>query len=53
LLGHTQTSTTQRYAHLSDDPLRRAADQIASVIANAGKGGVDADNVEGLRKKSG
>jgi integrase len=25
LLGHTQTRTTQRYAHLADDPLREAA----------------------------
>ena len=24
LLGHTQTSTTQRYAHLADEPLRKA-----------------------------
>ena len=24
LLGHTQTSTTQRYAHLADEPLREA-----------------------------
>lgn len=26
LLGHTQTSTTQRYAHLADEPLRAAAE---------------------------
>lgn len=26
LLGHTNTTTTQRYAHLADDPLRAAAD---------------------------
>jgi integrase len=26
LLGHTQTSTTQRYAHLADEPLRQAAE---------------------------
>jgi site-specific recombinase XerD len=25
LLGHTNPMTTQRYAHLSDDPLREAA----------------------------
>lgn len=25
LLGHTQASTTQRYAHLADEPLRQAA----------------------------
>lgn len=35
LLGHTQQRTTQRYAHLADDPLRRASDGIASRIAAA------------------
>jgi len=37
LLGHTQSRTTQRYAHLGDDPLREAADKIGAVIAGAGK----------------
>lgn len=32
LLGHNQASTTQRYAHLQIDPLKRAADQIGAVI---------------------
>ena len=31
-LGHTQASTTQRYAHLSDDPVRRAAETVADQI---------------------
>lgn len=35
LLGHTQASTTQRYAHLDADPLRRAADTIGATIAAA------------------
>jgi integrase len=39
LLGHTQVRTTQRYAHLADDPLREAADKIASAIDRDGKGG--------------
>jgi integrase len=45
LLGHTQASTTQRYAHLDSDPLRRASESIAGRIAAAmgeapaGKGG--------------
>jgi integrase len=39
LLGHTQHRTTMRYAHLADDPLREAADKIASAITKAGRGG--------------
>jgi integrase len=35
LLGHTQASTTQRYAHLDADPLRRAAETIGGRIAPA------------------
>jgi integrase len=35
LLGHSSPSTTQRYAHLADDPLRLASEHIATVIANA------------------
>jgi integrase len=31
--GHRQASTTQRYAHLADTPLRRAGDQIGRYIA--------------------
>jgi integrase len=35
LLGHSHAATTQRYAHLDADPLRRAADTIGSTIAAA------------------
>ncbi len=35
LLGHTQAATTQRYAHLDADPLRRASNAIAGAIAGA------------------
>jgi integrase len=35
LLGHTQASTTQRYAHLDNDPLRLATESIGSRIAAA------------------
>jgi integrase len=38
LLGHTQARTTQRYAHLADDPLREAATKITTVITGRGKG---------------
>lgn len=40
LLGHSQTSTTKRYAHLAADPQRRAADMIGAEIGEAlGLGG--------------
>jgi integrase len=35
LLGHTQASTTQRYAHLDADPLRLASNAIGGRIAAA------------------
>ncbi|MBR0796856.1 tyrosine-type recombinase/integrase [Bradyrhizobium jicamae] len=35
LLGHTQPATTARYAHLDNDPLRRASDKIGNRIAAA------------------
>ena len=33
LLGHTNPSTTKRYAHLADDPLRAATGQFGSKVA--------------------
>jgi integrase len=35
LLGHSQASTTQRYAHLDADPLHKAVNLIGSQIAAA------------------
>ncbi len=35
LLGHTQAATTQRYAHLDADPLRKASDAIGLKIVAA------------------
>ncbi len=35
LLGHTQAATTQRYAHLADDPLREATNRMGAIIENA------------------
>jgi Phage integrase family len=35
LLGHTQPSTTARYAHLDSDPLRRASDHIGNHLSAA------------------
>jgi integrase len=34
LLGHARVATTERYAHLSADPLRRAADRTSGSIAS-------------------
>ena len=33
LLGHKNVATTERYAHLGDDPVRRAVDRTASDIS--------------------
>jgi len=33
LLGHKNSATTARYAHLADDPMRRAADKVSKQIA--------------------
>lgn len=42
LLGHTQASTTQRYAHLADEPLRQATElfstKVGVLIAKNAKG---------------
>lgn len=35
LLGHSQTATTQRYAHLDNDPLRKASENIGGRLAAA------------------
>ncbi|MDR0238910.1 MAG: tyrosine-type recombinase/integrase [Deltaproteobacteria bacterium] len=35
ILGHTQASTTQRYAHLEENPARKAAEEAAARIVKA------------------
>lgn len=32
LLGHTQVQTTQRYAHLFDDPLRAGLEEVGEAL---------------------
>jgi integrase len=39
LLGHSQAATTSRYAHLADDPLRKATQVAGSVITAGNKPG--------------
>jgi integrase len=45
LLGHTQPATTNRYAHLADDPVRQASEAIGSRIAAAMGAGSGAEVV--------
>ncbi len=35
LLGHTSPETTQRYAHLADDPLRRATEMFGAKVGKS------------------
>jgi integrase len=35
LLGHAKAASTERYAHLSRDPVRAAADRVTAVLAEA------------------
>jgi hypothetical protein len=35
ILGHRQASTTARYAHLADDPLKVAVGRIGGAVADA------------------
>jgi integrase len=45
LLGHTQSATTQRYAHVQTDPLKAAADAIAARLKEALEKPLRADGV--------
>lgn len=51
LLGHAQAATTARYAHLDNDPLRRASEAIAGRIAAALEGNPKAV-VQSLRRSA-
>ena len=48
LLGHANSATTQRYAHLSDDPLRAASDAVGRQITASLNPTSDQDNVKKL-----
>jgi integrase len=37
LLGHSDPTTTHRYAHLFDDPMRKAVETVGAIVDNAGK----------------
>lgn len=51
VLGHTQASTTQRYAHLQLDPVRAVADRTSRRLADALSGGGSGENVNELRER--
>jgi hypothetical protein len=36
LLGHSNPSTTARYAHLFDSPMRKAVERVGATIVEAG-----------------
>jgi integrase len=55
LLGHAQASTTQRYSHLANSPLKRAADAIgfalqAAIGESITPAGEDAVNVVSIKE---
>lgn len=52
LLGHRDVKTTSRYAHLSTDPLRVAADHVGGVLASHLKGPSGGAEVVPLKRKS-
>jgi hypothetical protein len=45
LLGHTQAATTQRYAHLHDEVIRKATGQVGELVRGAGKRGAKVVNL--------
>ncbi|OUS04252.1 hypothetical protein A9Q96_14970 [Rhodobacterales bacterium 52_120_T64] len=51
LLGHRDVKTTARYAHLADDPIRAAAEQVGNRISNAMKGNEDGAEIVKLHRK--
>jgi integrase len=52
LLGHRSVETTARYAHLDNDPVRRASNAIAATIAAALDGTGAARNVVRIKGRA-
>jgi integrase len=50
LLGHSQAATTQRYAHLQDDPLRKATDTAGAIVTAGNKAGAKIVRFKGGRR---
>jgi integrase len=51
ILGHADVKTTSRYAHLADDPVRKAADEIARSV-HAAFAGMPGAEVIAIKKTS-
>lgn len=51
LLGHRQASTTQKYAHLADDPVKRAAERIGAAMLGMMNGGKASADVVPIGKR--
>jgi len=43
LLGHKKSTTTERYAHLADDPLRAANEEVAQLLGRSFKRSVGSE----------
>jgi integrase len=50
LLGHATATTTQRYAHLQDDPLRRATETAGAIVTAGTKAGAKVVPIKGTRR---
>jgi integrase len=50
LLGHSNPTTTHRYAHLFQDPQRAAVEKVAAIITAASNGGTEATPPTPLRR---
>lgn len=53
MLGHSNPSTTARYAHLFDDPMRAAAERVGRLVEDAGRGEPSDDVVNVVPLKGG
>jgi hypothetical protein len=51
MLGHSKSTTTARYAHLADDPVKAASDAVGRHIAAAMDGGSNRDVVDLLMSR--
>lgn len=51
LLGHAESRTTERYAHLDNDPLRKAANAIGGTLAAAMDGEAEGATVTPLGRR--